>query len=85
MIQLILNTKGISKITFHCFGKIGKLRIAEKKDKTFVSFTEKYVELYEAVFMFPTDKRSVNIGKFIVRNDTKDFLLNAVNSLGVIR
>ena len=70
---------------FSLLWKEGETTNSRKKDKTFVSLTDKYVELYEAVFMFPTDKRSVNIGKFIIRNDTKDFLLNAVNSLGVIR
>lgn len=63
----------------------GETPDSSNTDKTFVSLTDKYVELYEAVFMFPADKHSVNIGKFIIREDTKESLLNAVNSLGVIR
>lgn len=63
----------------------GETPDSSKKDKTFVSLTDKYVELYEAVFMFPADKHSTKIGQFDIRKDTKDFLLSTFNSLGSIR
>ena len=61
--------------------KEGESSIKKNRDEIFVSATDKCVELYEAVFMFPAGEQTINVGKYTIKIDTKRIIFKALASI----